>query len=96
MLTCLSRAEECLTGLGSTAAALDRPRRKAGLLRARLELGEVEEAMASAPVPTLVDLAVELAELAGDVQAGIVPPLAMATVRSQYIRPGHAGEGVGP
>ena len=96
MLSCLDRAEECLTGLGSAAAALDRPRRKAGLLRARLELGEVEEAMASAAVPTLVDLAVELAELAGDVQAGIVPPLAMATVRSQYIRPGQAGEGVGP
>ena len=96
VLSCLDRAEECLTGLGSAAAALDRPRRKAGLLRARLELGEVEEAMASAPVPTLVDLAAVLAELAGEVQAGIVPPLPMATVRSQYIRPGHGGQGVGP
>ena len=96
VLSCLDRAEECLTGLGSAAAALDRPRRKAGLLRARLELGEVEEAMAAAPVPTLVDFAAELAELAGDVQAGVVPPLAMATVRSQYIRPGAAGEGARP
>ena len=92
VLSCLSRAEECLTGLGSSAAALDRPRRKAGLLRARLELGEVEEAMAAAPVPTLVGFRTELAELAGDVQAGIVPPLAMATLRSQYVRPGRAGE----
>ena len=92
VLSCLGMAEDCLTGLGSTAAALDRPRRKAGLLRARLELGEVEEAMASAPVETLVGLAAELAELAGDVQAGIVPPLAMAAVRSQYVRPGQAGE----
>ena len=96
VLSCLDLAEACLTGLGSTATALDRPRRKAGLLRARLELGEVEEAMASAPAPTLVDFAAELAALAGDVQAGIVPPLAMATVRSQYIRPGHGGDGVGP
>ena len=93
VLSCLSRAEACLTDLGSTAAALDRPRRKAGLLRARLELGEVEEAMASAPVPTLVEFTAELAELASDVQAGIVPPLAMATVRSQYVRPGQADEG---
>lgn len=91
VLSCLVRAEECLTGLASPAAALDRPRRKAGLLRARLELGEVEEAMASAPVPTLASLATEMADLAGDVQAGIVPPLAMATVRSQYVRPGQAG-----
>ena len=93
VLSCLRLAEECLTGLGSTATALDRPRRKAGLLRARLELGEVEEAMASAPVPTLVDFAGELAELASDVQTGIVPPLAMATVRSQYVRPGQDGQG---
>ena len=93
VLSCLGRAEESLTGLGSTAKALDRPRRKAGLLRARLELGEVEEAMTSAPVPTLVDFATELAGLAADVHAGIVPPLAMATVHSQYVRPGHADEG---
>ena len=93
VLSCLGRAEECLTGLGSSAAALDRPRRKAGLLRARLELGEVEEAMASAPVPTLAGFRTDLAELAGDVQAGIVPPLAMATLRSQYVRPGRADEG---
>ena len=92
VLSCLVRAEECLTGLGSSAAALERPRRKAGLLRARLELGEVEEAMASAPVPPLVELATALAELAGDVQASIVPPLAMAAVHSQYVRPGHEGD----
>ena len=93
VLSCLGLAEECLTGLGSTATVLDRPRRKAGLLRARLELGEVEEAMASGPVSTLVEFATELAKLAGDVQAGIVPPLAMAPVRSQYVRPGRTGEG---
>ena len=91
-LSCLVRAEECLTGLGSSTAALDRSRRKAGLLRARLELGEVEEAMAAAPVPTLTQFGADLAELAGDVQSGIVPPLAMATVRSQYVRPGLAAE----
>ena len=93
VLSCLVTAEECLADLGSSAIALDRPRRKAGLLRARLELGEVEEAMATAPVPTLVSLEAGLAELAGDVQAGILPPLAMATVRSQYVRPGHGVEG---
>ena len=93
VLACLGRAEESLTGLGSTASALDRPRRKAGLLRARLELGEVTDAMDSAPVPTLAGFMNELAGLAADVQAGIVPPLAMASVRSQYVRPGRAGEG---
>ena len=92
VLTCLGRAEEGLTGLGANSAALDRARRKAALLRARLELGEVEEAMASAPVATLQDFAVQLAGLAGDVHAGIVPPLAMATVQAQYVRPGRAGE----
>ena len=93
VVSCLGQAEECLRSLGSTASALDRPRRKAGLLRARLELGEVEEAMSAAPVPTLVDFAEELAELASDVEAGIVPPLAMAMVRSQYVRPGHGDAG---
>lgn len=91
VLTCLDRAEECLTGLASAAAALDRPRRKAALLRARVELGDIEEAMAAAPVPTLQDFLAQFMELASDVHTGIVPPLAMATVRSQYVRPGHAG-----
>lgn len=90
VLTCLDRAEECLTGLASTAEALDRPRRKAALLRARLELGEIEEAMAAAPVPALQDFLMQFMELANDVHTGIVPPLAMATVRSQYVRPGHS------
>lgn len=92
VLTCLDRTEERLTGLASTAAALDRPRRKAALLRARLELGEVEEAMSAAPVPTLQDLLAQFMELASDVHTGIVPPLAMASVHSQYIRPGDGGE----
>ena len=90
VLSCLDRAEECLTGLASTAEALDRPRRKAALLRARLELGEIEEAMAAAPVPALQDFLTQFMELANDVHTGIVPPLAMATVRSQYVRPGHS------
>ena len=90
VLSCLGRAEECLTGLASGTAALDRPRRKAALLRARLELGEIEEAMAAAPVPTLQGFLAQFLELAGDVHTAIVPPLAMATVRSQYVRPGAA------
>ena len=92
VLSCLARAEECLTGLASTAAALERPRRKAGLLRARLDLGQIEDAMATASVATLVEFAAELTELASEVQAGIVPPLAVATVRSQYLRPGELGK----
>ena len=92
VLACLARAEECLTGLASTAAALERPRRKAGLLRARLDLGQIEDAMTTASVATLVEFAAELTELASEVQAGIVPPLAVATVRSQYLRPGELGK----
>lgn len=89
LLSCLLRAEECLTGLGS----LDRSRRKAGLLRARLELGEVEEAMAQGPVPALSGLHWDLAELASEIAAEVVPPLDFPTVRSQYLRPGGAGRG---
>ena len=92
VLSCLARAEECLTGLASTAAALERPRRKAGLLRARLDLGQIEDAMTTAAVATLVEFAAELTELASEVQVGIVPPLAVATVRSQYLRPGELGK----
>ena len=90
VLSCLGRAEDSLKGLGSAAAALDRARRKAGLLRARLELGGIEEDMASAPVATLTGFAAELAELADEVDSGIVPPLAIATVHSQYVRPGRS------
>ena len=89
VLSCLGRAEEALTGLGANSAALDRARRKTALLRARLELGQIEEAMASDPVATLQGFAGQLVELAGEVHAGIVPPLAMATVQAQYVRPGH-------
>ena len=92
VLSCLARAEECLTGLAPTAAALERPRRKAGLLRARLDLGQIEDAMTTAAVATLVEFAAELTELASEVQVGIVPPLAVATVRSQYLRPGELGK----
>ncbi len=90
VLSCLSRAEEGLTGLAANSSALDRARRKAALLRARLELGEVEEAMAAAAAPTLARFGADLADLAGDVQTGIVPPLAMATVQAQFVRPGRA------
>ena len=93
VLSCLGRAEECLKNLGAAATALERPRRKAGLLRARLDLGQVEDAMTAAPVPTLVEFAAELAALADEVRAGIVPPLAVATVRSQYLRPGGPAAG---
>ena len=88
VLSCLVRAEDCLRGVGSVAGALDGPRRRAGLLRARLELGDVEAALASDPVAALSKLHGELSQLAGEVEAGVVPPIAMPTVRSQYLRPG--------
>ncbi len=88
VLSCLGRAEDGLTALGENSAALDRARRKAALLRARLSLGEIEEAMTTDPRATLQDFAGQLAGLAGDVHAAIVPPLGMATVQAQYVRPG--------
>ena len=93
VLSCLLRAEECLRGVGSVAGALDGSRRRAGLLRARLELGEVEAALATEPVAVLSQLHGDLSRLAGEVETGVVPPIAMPTVRSQYLRPGepHAG-----
>ena len=94
--SCLLRAEECLKGISSGAPALDGSRRRAGLLRARLELGEIEAAMVTGPVPVLSKLYGDLVELAGDVEAGVVPPIAMAAVRSQYLRPGEDQAGVRP
>ena len=91
--SCLVRAEESLAGLASGATALDRPRRKTALLRSRLEFGDLEEAMASAPAPALLEFGKELAEVASDVQEGIAPPQTLAAPRSQYLRPGPIGEG---
>ena len=93
--SCLRRAEECLTGIGSTAGALDRSRRKAGLLRARLEL-EIEGAMDQEPLPVLSALHWDLAELASEIAAEVVPPLDFPMVRSQYLRPGEADPGRRP
>ena len=90
--SCLLRAEERLTDIG----ALDRSRRKVGLLRARLELGEIEEAMARQPLPVLSELHWDLAELASEVAVEVVPPLDFPAVRSQYLRPGGGPSGRGP
>ena len=88
VLSCLTRTQECLTGLGSAGAALERSRRQAGLLRARLELGDIEAAMESGPARALSSLSSELTDLAGEVQAGVGPPLAAPSLQAQYIRPG--------
>lgn len=94
--SCLLRAEECLTAIGAGAGALDRSRRKVGLLRARLELGEIEGAMEQAPLPVLSTLHWDLAELAIEIATEVVPPLDFPTVRSQYLRPGGAQPGLRP
>lgn len=88
VLSCLVRAEECLIDLASRAAALDRPRRKTALLRSRLEFGDLDEAMAQAAGPALLEFGAELAEVASDVQTGIAPPATLSVPRSQYLRPG--------
>ena len=93
VLSCLVRAQECLAGLASGATALDRPRRKTALLRSRLEFGDLEEPMVSAPVPALLEFGKELAEVACDVLEGIAPPQTLAAPRSQYLRPGPLGDG---
>ncbi len=94
LLSCLLRTEDCLRAVSSVAQALGGPRRSAGLLRARLELGEVEAAMASAPLPVLSQLQTELSALAGEVETNVVPPIAMPTVRSHYLRPGEPYSGL--
>ena len=96
LLSCLLRAEECLTDIGATAGALDRSRRKAGLLRARLELGEIEAAMAEDPVPELSTLHWDLAELASEIAVEVSPPLDFPAVRSQSLRSGGPYRGAGP
>ena len=92
--SCLLRAEACLTGVGE----LDRSRRRSGLLRARLELGEIEEAMAQEPLPALSELQWDLAELASEIAAAVVPPLGFPTAGSRYLRPGgvHPDAGLMP
>ena len=92
VFSCLVRAQECLADLASGAEALDRPRRRTALLRSRLEFGDLSEAMASAPVPALLDFGGELTEVANEVQEGIAPPQTMAAPRSQYLRPGATGD----
>ena len=96
VLSCLLRAEESLRGVGSVAGALDGPRRRAGLLRARLELGEIEQAMAREPLPVLSELHWDLAEVASEIAAGVVPPLGFPTASSEYLRPGGAHPEAGP
>ncbi|MCY4067591.1 MAG: alpha-E domain-containing protein [Acidimicrobiaceae bacterium] len=88
LLSSLTAAEQSLSKLGSPGSLLEQSRRRAGLLRARLELGQVEQEMESAPAAMLTSLAGELADLADEVCSGIVPPLAIATVHSQFVRPG--------
>lgn len=88
VLSCLVRSEECLKDLASTALALDLARRKAGLLRARLELGEIESALGFDAVETVSSLGAELASLAEEVLMGVIPPSATPSVRSHFLRPG--------
>ncbi len=95
VLSCVGRAEECLKGLGSVGPALTRSRRRAGVLRVRLELGETVEGMEAEPAQTLDALAEEFDDLALEVQSGLVPPLEMTAVRSQYVRPGAMGVAAG-
>ena len=76
--------------------ALTRARRRTGVLRARLELGETAEEMDARPVQTLADLAAEFDDLAMQVQSGLRPPMEMTTVHPQYVRPGAAAAAAPP
>ena len=95
VLSCLHRAEDRLAGLGSGASDMMAPRRKAGLLRARLELGDVDAAMERDPVETLTQLGNDLADLASDVLSAVAPAAAAPGLRAQYVRPGAGVTGFG-
>ena len=86
MLSCLGRAEDSLKSLGAAAGAMERSRRKAGLLRARLELGQVSDAMVEAPVATLTRLLGRL-ERVGCADLGRDPPAAGHRHRPFPVRP---------
>ncbi len=88
VLSCLVRAEHCLKGLAGASKALLRCRRSAGLLRARLELGEIESAVAAEPVAALWKLSSELSDLAIDVETALQQPQLDHAVYSRYVAAG--------
>ncbi len=93
VLSSLSVAEELLRGLSGVAPALDRPRRRAGLICARLELSDIEADLAADLPGLLGGLAADVGELAGAVPAAITPSLGSAALSAHYVRPGHHGAG---
>ena len=52
--------------------------------------------MAQEPLPVLTELHWDLAEVASEIAAGVVPPLGFPTASSEYLRPGATCPGAGP
>ena len=89
VLWCLGRVERRLDDLAAAAGAVATPRRRAGALRAHLEYGELDAALAHEPEVELSGLGTALATLAADVHASTVAGSGLAQVHSQFVRPGH-------
>ena len=95
VLSCMTQVEKCLDDLQSTAAAFHKPRRRVGLLRARLEFGAIESELEDGYIRVLDDVAEELNALATEVMLALSPPIIMPAVRSQYLRPGQESPRLG-
>ena len=88
LLSCLLRAERCLSGLRVAATAFRQSRRRIGLTRARLEFGAIARELELGIIPVLIELKVELTGLSEDILRGVEPSAVIPAVRSQYFRPG--------
>ena len=88
VLSCLLKAERCLTSIRVAASAFRQSRRRIGLARARLEFDAIAGELKLGAIPVLVDLKVELIKLSEDILRGVEPLGVIPAVRSQYFRPG--------
>ena len=88
VLSCLVRVEKCLDDLRMSTPSFNRPRRRTGLWRARLEFGAIESELALGPIAVLTELGDELVGIAADVLGCVTPSGVAPVVRSQYLRPG--------
>ena len=88
VLSCLVRIEACLDALQMASSAFESPRRRVGLWRARLEFSDIESELEEGEIPVLTELGDELAGIAADVLACVMPSGVAPVVRSQYLRPG--------
>ena len=90
VLSCATTVAELLRGMAASAPALDGEWRQAGLLCARLELGDVNAELVADPMSMLGGIGAALAALAEGVRSRVMRPVGIPSLRSQYVTPGRS------